>query len=376
LTNGQFEMSAFVENDIKVNQRLTAMFGVRYDYQSNLSDHNNAAPRVGFAYAAGRSTVIRGGLGLYYDRMWDWIAETLKRSDGTRQYEVVINNASYPNPFGTGTETINPPASIRVKDPNLAAPYNIISSISVERTFKNTLFLSGRYEFRRGLRQYRSRNLNAPLPGESVGPDPTRGNVLNFESTGASRSQMFTFSGRQRFSIFNINGSYTHYSQYNDGGDFFGTPSDNYNLRADWGRTGTPIHQFNSAVNAKLFMGVFLTGTVNANSGNRYNITTGKDDNLDSNINDRPPGTPRNSEDGPRMLTFDFNISKAFFLGGTANGGAGSSRANVNLFANMYNAFNRTNYGTPSGVMTSPFFGKPYSARNAREVEVGLRFQF
>jgi hypothetical protein len=48
----------------------------------------------------------------------------------------------------------------------------------------------------------------------------------------------------------------------------------------------------------------------------------------------------------------------------------------VNLFANMNNAFNRTNYGTPSGVMSSELFGKPYSARNAREVEVGLRFQF
>jgi hypothetical protein len=63
LLNNQFEMSAFAENDIKLTQRLTAMFGVRYDYQTNLSDHNNAAPRLGFAYAVGRSTVIRGGGG-------------------------------------------------------------------------------------------------------------------------------------------------------------------------------------------------------------------------------------------------------------------------------------------------------------------------
>jgi hypothetical protein len=124
-------------------------------------------------------------------------------------------------------------------------------------------------------------------------------------------------------------------------------------------------------------MGIFLTGTMSANSGNLYNITTGKDDNGDTNINDRPPGTPRHSGDGPRFISFNFNISKAFFLGGSRSAtGVASSRMNMNLYANMSNAFNRTNFGIPNGVMSSPTFGKPFSARNAREIEVGLRFQF
>jgi len=409
LENGQFEMSAYAETDIKVNQRLTTMFGVRYDHQSNLADHNNAAPRVGFAYAAGRSTVVRGGIGIYYDRLWDWVAETLKRSDGTRQYEVVVKNAAFLDPLGTGTASPTPPPSIRVRDRDLAAQYNVITSVSVERTFKNNLFVSGRYEFRRGLHLFRSRDLNASLPGQTVRPDSNYGNVLNLESTGAARSHVITISARQRFSIFNVNGSYTFYRQFNDGGDFFGTPSDNFNLGADWGRTGTAPHQFNMTMNARLFMGVFLTGTMNANAGNFYNVTVGADCNGDTNINDRPtdaalkeyltdlaafrqtndrsrvksgtyycgiPGTivGRNRDQGPGFLNFNFNISKAFFIksNGTANSGP-----NVNLFANMNNAFNRTNRGTPSGIMTSiDTFGLPYSARNAREVEVGLRFQF
>jgi hypothetical protein len=376
LQNHQFEMSTFAETDFKLNQRLTTMFGVRYDHQTNLSDHNNAAPRFGFAYAAGRSTVIRGGSGIYYQRLYDWMVETQRRADGTRQYDIVINNAAYPQPFGTGEATVDRPKSIRVTDPKLAAPYEFISSISVERTFKNTLFVSGKYEFRRGIHQYRTRDLNAPLPGQTVRPDPSLGNVSNLESTALSRSQVFSINVRQRFSIFNVSGNYNHYSQYTDSDGFFATPSNNYDIRSDWGRTGTPIHQINSTVNAKLFMGVFLTNTISANSGNLYTITTGNDDNFDSNITDRPPGTPKNSEDGPRFVTFNFNISKAFFLGGTA-GGAGNSRPNMNLFANMNNAFNRTNFGTPSGVMSSPeSFGKPYSARNAREIDVGLRFQF
>ena len=280
-----------------------------------------------------------------------------------------------PGPLKPPRGAVNPPSSIRVIDPDLAAPYNMISSVSIERTFKNTLFLNGRYEFRRGVHQFRTRDLNAPLPGVSVRPDPTKGNVLNLESTAMSRSHVLSFTGRQRFSIFNVQGTYSFYTQYNDSDGFFSTPSDNYNLRADWGRNSTPVHQFNSTVNAKLFMGVFLTGTMTANSGYFYNVTTGKDDNMDGNINDRASDVARNNAIGPGFLNFNFNISKAFSAGGTA-GGAGNSRANLNFFANMTNAFNRTNYGIPSGVMTSPFFGKPYSARSAREVEVGLRFQF
>ena len=62
------------------------------------------------------------------------------------------------------------------------------------------------------------------------------------------------------------------------------------------------------------------------------------------------------------------------FFGGTQ--GNGNTQTNVNVFANMTNAFNRPNYGIPSGVMTSSNFGKSTNAGNPREIEVGMRFQF
>ena len=43
--------------------------------------------------------------------------------------------------------------------------------------------------------------------------------------------------------------------------------------------------------------------------------------------------------------------------GGTA--GAGVSGASMTFFVNVQNLLNHTNYGTYSGVMTSPFFGRP-----------------
>jgi hypothetical protein len=48
----------------------------------------------------------------------------------------------------------------------------------------------------------------------------------------------------------------------------------------------------------------------------------------------------------------------------------------MNVFANMTNAFNHVHLGTPSGVLTSPFFGQVTSASDPREIEVGIRFQF
>jgi len=112
---------------------------------------------------------------------------------------------------------------------------------------------------------------------------------------------------------------------------------------------------------------------MSGNGARRYGITTGTDDNMDGEANDRPPGVERNSEFGPGLLQFDFSFSKAFFFGDSS---AGSSRANVNLFINATNAFNQANYNAPSGVLTSPNFGKITSAGAPREIEAGLRFQF
>jgi len=375
LKTTQFEGALYMQNDVKVSQRLTAMFGARYDFQTNFSDGNNIAPRVGFAYAVGRSTVIRGGTGIYYNRFWDWILQTQMRLDGTRQYEIVVKNPSFPDPFLSGEVTVIPPSSVRVTDPNLVAPYEFISNVSMERTFKNNLFVSVKYEHNRGVHQFRSRDLNAPLPGQTEKPDPARGNMWNLESTGLMRYQYFNVSFRQRFSIFSVNAGYNFSSMYNDHDGPYGLPSDNYDLRLDWGRLGVPRHQIHSTVNAKLFLGLFLTGTMNANNGNSYNITTGEDNNGDNNFNDRPAGTPRNSGDGPKFIVFNFNISKAFFVGRQASR-SNQTGANLNFFANMNNAFNRTNYGVPSGVKTSPFFGRSFNARPARDIKVGLRFQF
>jgi hypothetical protein len=370
----QLEASFFLQNDFKLTSRATLMGGVRYDLQSNLDARDNIAPRVGFAFALTPSSVFRAGAGLFHGRLSLNVVEQQMRLDGTRQFELIVDRASYPDPFQAGTIRNTLP-SVQVLDPNLDVPSIGIVQASYERTFFRTLLFNVSYEHNRD-RRLRFRNLNAPRPGETVRPDPSRGNILNVESSGRAIGNTFRLAYRHRFSIFNISATYSGSRSWDDVGP--GNPSlpaNNYDLKAEWGRIPTPVHQFTSSVNTRMPMGVFLTAVITANSGRAYTITTGRDDNNDTQVNDRPAGAKRFGERGPAFFTTDFNISKAFFLGAAPAGG-GVSRTNVNVFVNMTNAFNRTNLGQPSGVMTSPNFGRSTSAENPREIEAGLRFQF
>jgi hypothetical protein len=202
------------------------------------------------------------------------------------------------------------------------------------------------------------------------------GEIINLEATSAEIMHSMRLSFRQRFSIFNATGNYQFIKSKGAGAPMANTlPTDNYDLRAEWTRVfNRAVHNLSGTVNAQLPMGIFLAGTANYNDGRPYTITTGRDDNMDGQVNDRPPGVPRNSADGPMYFAMSFNVSKAFFLGGsTAQGG---TRTNMNVFANINNAFNRANYNQPSGVMTSPNFGFATSSTDPREIEIGMRFQF
>ena len=407
----QLELGVFLQNDWKVHSKLMLSFGLRYEAQTHIGDKNNFDPRLGFAYSLDRNTVIRGGAGLFHQRLDAGTVLSLLRLDGTRQTQVVIRNPSYPDPFAGGaTGEVILPASVRAAAGNLALPYTLNSSLSLERRFPNGLSLALSYDVVRGVHLYRSRNINAPLPGQTERPDPARGNVEQLESSAGSTSHALRIRANQRIGRTTLMVNYSLSSSYDDTNGPFGLPADNYNLRSEWGRASqNQRHSFFSAVNLRLPWNLAANVRWQASSGSPFNITTGFDDNFDTVVNDRPAGVSRNSSQGNGLFNFDLNFSKTISLrsngrvpasggvgpdffqrggpgpgmqgGGAGPGGPGGfnrrrSGPEIAFFANIRNLLNQTNFTRYSGVLSSPLFGQPMAARNSREVELGVRLNF
>jgi hypothetical protein len=305
-----------------------------------MSDYNNLGPRVGFAYSPGRATVIRGGAGVFYTRVALTHLTRQRRLDGSRQFEIIIDDPSYPDPFLSGRLRERRP-SVRVVDPLLRNARLASEMISVERTFPANLWVAVLYDYRREHARLRLRDLNAPFdttapqrrscrPEQSaetcVRPDPTRGQILSLESSGLMKAHNVRLNVRQRFGIFNLAAEYLLDLPRQDGSPVPQLPMDSYDPHADWSISRSPVHLFSSTLNAQLPFGIFLTNRFTANSGEHYSITTGRDDNRDGSLNDRPAGFGRNSENGPKYYNVDFNVSKAFFLSGAGEGG---TRTNI-----------------------------------------------
>ena len=76
LSVNQEDVGLFFSDDWQARRNLTFNLGLRYEWQTNLHDWKDVAPRFGLAWAPGGSkagstpkTVIRGGFGVFYQRL-------------------------------------------------------------------------------------------------------------------------------------------------------------------------------------------------------------------------------------------------------------------------------------------------------------------
>src|SRR5258708_40305358 len=112
--------------------------------------------------------------------------------DGSQGYQIVVRNPGYLVPYDPA---VPPPPSLLRISPGIRPPYLTQASLAVERKLgRGANYVSIDYTMVRGLELYRTRNINAPLPGTGAPPDPNFINIDQFESSGRSRSHKMTVS--------------------------------------------------------------------------------------------------------------------------------------------------------------------------------------
>ncbi|HOG28637.1 MAG TPA: TonB-dependent receptor, partial [Vicinamibacterales bacterium] len=152
--------AAFVQDSWTVNDRLTFVYGLRYDYDAQPQrvprdrsnpleaplddgihrDPNNVSPRAGFTWdpIGGGRTIIRGGYGRFYDKVFLLVA----RNALLARQSVSLSGANAALQFARGAfpESDQLPAgftltrpSINKADPEMQIPYLDQVSLGVER---------------------------------------------------------------------------------------------------------------------------------------------------------------------------------------------------------------------------------------------------
>ena len=381
------QVFAFLQDQLRLLPNLSVMAGLRYEFQPAVSHYQNLAPRLAVAYSPGgtnrilSNTVFRGGFGIFYDRQPYLMQQDSLLYNGSAIREIVLSCPlscpSYPNAFLPG----NPPAavatpSMRTTDPNIRFPYQMQGSLAIERKlWRGQNYLTLELSTVRGLDLYRSRNINAPLPGTISPPNPNFVNIDQFEASGSSRSNSLSIAYKGDVHKLNIMLQYVLSRTLDDVNDvkngFLYTPANNYNPHGDWGRSDLDRrHRFNAVFLYPLRFGFHVSGIVNVWSGPPYNITTGKDDDHDTVFNDRPLGLWRNAGRAAGYTDVDLRLTKRWRV-------THSEHAHfVEAAVDVFNIFNHTNFGSYNGVLSSPTFGQPYTANSARQLQVSVRYHF
>src|SRR5687768_13430556 len=378
----QWDFGGFFQDDWKVRPNFTLSLGLRYENQKNIDSNLNFGPRLGFAWSPGgqqSKTVIRGGYGVFYERVSENLTMTATRFNGINQQEFTVQNPDFFPLIPTTDQLLAfavPGTFYRLAE-NLQAPYTLQSVISVERQLPYNMTVASSYINVRTLHVLRTRPLNAPLPGTFIPGVPTSGvrplncadffppdvnpstrcNIFEYESSGRYNQNQFILNFNSRFTRNASLNAYYVLSKANSDTDGIGSlPANPYDLSTEYGRASGDIrHRFVMTGNIRTYWGITFNPFVIVQSGRPFNITLGRDINGDTFNRERPvlapagincddranfrctpfgnfkltlaPGDvmiPRNFGEGPGSTTINLRVSKTWSFGsegGSRNAG-------------------------------------------------------
>lgn len=403
-------LNLFVQDEWRVGPNLTLNAGLRYEMmmfptldpdapfplsREINSDGNNFAPRVGATWMPGsdQKTSVRGGYGIYYDSPGLNLAtNAAQRSTRLLSYQVQGTDPRspvFPGLLATADPAFSIVPSIVAFDENFEIMYAHNAGLQVSRELARDLSVTIGYSFwgHRNGPYTHDVNLSAPVrqledgrpvySGATGRPD-ARFRAINLVSSDARGSYHgLDLSVRRRFNSglqFTFNYGYSRARNHGDltGGAVM-DPSD---LGRDWGPSNldqphTVSAQFSYAPTfsgaLRVLNGFQLSGTTFYASGFPFSPTAGTDLNNDLVLNDRLPGTGRNSARLPSFKQTDLRVSRRIGLGG--------NRA-LDVMVETENAFNHLNATSVVSLQTAADFGRITATRPGRYVQLGARFTF
>jgi hypothetical protein len=443
---GTKQVKGYVQDDWRVGSRLTLNLGVRYDrdlnfYGQKVAEQNltyqalkaigspyaglpktptkDFSPRVGFAYnmSGDGSRVLKGGYGLYFDgtginthynifiqnnRPITFNATKVNTSIGVGQlatYRLGID----PLPAApTITDRFPPGASSGGYwfDPNIMDPHNQQFHIGYSQAIGLQGVLSADFTHIQGRNDFRALEINpfvngqrvlAPALGAAFG-DPNLIGPLQLQcSCNSNRYDELSILFERRMTHATFRATYVLSGAYAYGGQIAGSAYfvpqpmiyDQPFAPGEWGPT--PADERHRIVLYGVFelpRGIQLSPIVRAATARPYNLTAGRDLNADGTNNDRyvDPATGQqvsvNAGRGNALALLDVRATKFFRLGG-------QERRRIGVFAEMFNLFNRANFGENfQGNALSPLFQQPIGFLAAGQgtypltLQLGARFEF
>lgn len=404
----------YAQDEYKVTPRLTLNLGVRYDLEflrSIATQKGNISPRAGFAWSpfASRRTVVRGGYGLFYDRIpLRPLANALLSAanttvvDNLQQLSISLSPSQAGAPVFPGTlGALTIPAGVlfnfSTMDAHIRNPYSEQGSFEIEQQLGTSATLSVGYQHLRGLHLIVSVNQNVPscaAVGANNGcrPNSSFGNDSQYSSLADSHYDGLHVSFVQRPVRWgNYRISYTYSKALDDVGEFFfSSPINNFNIWQDYGRSdddqrhriafeGT-VHSSLAKANSawqRLNHGFQLTTSLTAYSPLPFNVTSGSNTIQGTAARPTINGAfiSRNAGQGHAILNLNLRLSRSFAV---------TERLRVEALGEMFNALNHVNVVTLNGVFGAgaypanplPTFGQITAVNDPRTAQLGLRVSF
>lgn len=418
--------SAFVQDDFRVKPNLLIKAGIRYDQERIRfapKNSGNFSPRLAFFYRPGQNDhlSIFGSYGIYHVSTQFSPATVAQFLDGKTVVTPVLPFPFSIIPFNLPgrrfPEGATVPSQVPIipqlaRDtlisPNLRNGYAQEANFGINYVFNDKYGISASYQMVRGLKIFLARNINPvvrpvgndPIMSAITGRvDPTRGELISFETSGDSYYNAGTvaFFARlpRRFSVL------SHFTVSKTIDDYIDA------LRVDILELQNPL-SFSSEralslqdIRARfVFSGNYDTGSlknpllkdflfssiITLSSGSPFNLLVGAD--LDRNGDtaapaDRPNGIGRNAGRGQGFATVDMRLARTITVG---------EKVKLIGYFEAFNLFNRLNVNEvnrvfpvgPNGFNLPPqedgrFIATPdrfATAFRPRQLQFGFRITF